>query len=43
MVEITTPIPQILKDKQDILSFLDPTDKLFPCLKVAINNARLKR
>lgn len=29
MVEITIPIPKILKDKKDILSFLDPTDKLF--------------
>lgn len=29
MVDITTPILKILKDKKDILSFLDPTDKLF--------------
>lgn len=43
VLKITTPISKTLKDKKGIVSFLDPSDELFSCLKTAINNARLKR
>lgn len=29
LLKITTPMPKILKDKEDVITFLDPTDKLF--------------